>query len=381
MRIAILGIRGVPAKYGGLETCGEEVGARLAARGHEVYCYCRFTGTSDDELTEFRGIKRINLPNIKYSFTDTYSHSLLACLHVLKLKPDVILAFNPAISTVVTIPRLFGYGVALNPNGFDWRRAKWGTFAKRFIYVSAFFAAKVCNKLIIDAKSVSDYYEHDFDCEPIHIPNGANVELDPAPVDIQQEYGLEKDGYFLFLSRHVPENSCSHIIRAFEQLDTDKKLFMGGGDVHDSAYAESLRDTKDPRIIFPGAIYDNDHVKALHHGCYALIHGNQPGGTSLGLLKALGYGCCVLTLNTVDNAYVVQDNALTYRLSEHDLRDKMQFAIEHPEIVRDLRVKAANRCREAYNWDVLAEQYESVLINVARKTGRYKGKSELPRNT
>lgn len=366
MKIAMLGIRGVPARYGGLETCAEEVGARLAAAGHEVYCYCR-TGSPDDDMTEYRGIRRINLPSLRSTVTDTYSHSLAACVHVSFMRPDVVLAFNPAISTLCVIPKLAGLRVCLNPNGYDWRRPKWGPFARRFIYASAFLASKVCDKLIIDAKSVSDYYEQDFECDPVHIPNGANIEPEHTHPEILAQYGLEKDGYFLFLSRHVPDNSCELVIEAFEHLKTDKKLVMGGGNAEDSEYAASLRNTKDSRILFPGGIYDPDHVKALHHGAYAVIHGNQPGGTSLGLLKALGYACCVLTLNTVDNAYVVQDSAITYRLSAEDLTGKLKYLLDHPERVVELRKLALARCSEAYSWDVLALEYERVLKEVAAK--------------
>ena len=362
MRIAILGIRGVPARYGGLETCAEEIGARLAERGHEVICYCR-KGSPDDYLDEFLGMRRISLPSLRGKFTDTYSHSLLACFHVLKERPDVVLAFNPAISTLVVIPKAFGYPVVLNPNGFDWRRPKWGWYARRFIYASAFMAAKVCDRLIIDAKSVADYFVEDFGCNPIHIPNGANIDTESEHPEILKEYGLEKDGYFLFLSRHVPDNSCRSIIKAFEGLDTDKKLVMGGGEAGESPYAAELRETKDPRVIFPGAIYDPSHVKELHLGAYAVVHGNQPGGTSLGLLKALGFGCCVLTLNTPDNAYVVQDAGITYTLPhKDDLRGKMKYLIEHSERVQELRHFAVARIREAYTRDRLADQYEAVLL-------------------
>lgn len=365
MKFAILGIRGVPAKYGGLETCGEEVGARLAAKGHEVSCYCR-SGTEDDRLTHWRGIRRINLPTLRYKFTDTYVHSLLACFHVLRERPDVILAFNPAISTLCVIPKSFGLHVVLNPNGFDWRRPKWGPLARRFIYLSAYIAAKVCDRLIIDAKSVSDYFLKDFDCNPIHIPNGAVTDPVSRNPEVLEKYGLKKDGYFLFLSRHVPDNSCELIITAFEGLQTDKVLVMGGGDPGDSDYAARLRDTKDPRIIFPGAIYDPVDVKELHHGCYALIHGNQPGGTSLGLLKAMGYGSCVLTLDTVDNAYVVQDAGLTYRLSPEDLRGKLKYLLEHPERVAELQKLAVQRIFNAYSWDYITSQYEEVLTEAAK---------------
>ena len=367
MKIAILGIRGVPAKYGGLETCAEEIGARLVERGHDVSCYCR-TGSEDDSMVDYRGIRRINLPSMKSKVTDTYSHSLLACIHVIKERPDAILAFNPAISTLCIIPKIFGNHIALNPNGFDWRRPKWGFFARRFIYGSAFIASKVCDQLIIDAKSVSDYYAEDFECDPVHIPNGANIQTEHRHLDLLADHGLEKDGYFLFLSRHVPDNSCEYIIREFEKLDTDKKLFFAGGDASDSAYAASLRKlTDDPRTIFPGSIYDNDHVEALHHGAYDVLHGNQPGGTSLGLLKALGMGTCVMTLNTVDNAFVVQDSGLTYTLKDDDLCGKMKYLIEHPERVDELRGLAVKRIEEAYSWEHLADQYERVLKDIAGK--------------
>ena len=215
----------MPARYGGLETCAEEVGARLVERGHEMTCYYR-TGTEDDGLTEHRGIWRVSLPSLKMKATDTYSHSLFACLHVLTWKTDVILAFNPAISTLCVIPKVFGKRVVLNPNGFDWRRPKWGWFAKRFIFISAFIASKVCDKLIIDAKSVSDFFQEDFECDPIHIPNGANIHATSTNPEILAEYGLEKGKYIFFLSRHVPDNSCEYII---EGLETDMKLVMAGG--------------------------------------------------------------------------------------------------------------------------------------------------------
>ena len=370
MKIAVIGIRGVPATYGGLETCAEEVGVRLAQRGHEVIVYCR-KGYYKESTKEYKGIKRITLPHLRLKITDTYSHSLLAMFHVLTQKPHVILAFNPGVATLCVIPKVFRHKVALNPDGFDWRRKKWGWFARKFIYMSAFVAAKVCDKLIIDAVSVKDYYQDAFKCDPVYIPNGANIETSENP-DILSEYGLEKDGYFLFLSRHVPENSCEHIIEAFEGLDTDKKLVMGGGTGDESSYAASLRDTKDERIIFPGPIYDPIHVKELHCGCYAVIHGNQPGGTSLGLLKAMGLGTCVLTLDTPDNAYVASsDAAVLYELSSEGLRDKLRYLVDNEEKVREYRRKAVERIQEEYMWDKVTDKYEQVFMSLTGEKARH----------
>ncbi len=370
MKIVMLGIRGVPARYGGLETCGEEVGARLVQRGHDVICYCR-TGSPDDGTPECRGIKRIEVPRLESKATDTYSHSFLSFCHALiKVKPDVILAFNPGIGTLCVIPKLFGCPVALNPDGFDWQRKKWGGFARWFIHLNANVASRLVDQMIIDAVSVRDYYASHFKYrrEPLYIPNGAPIEASENP-EIIEQYGLEKDGYFLFLSRFVPENSCEVIIKAFEGLKTDKKLFMGGGSVLDGPYPASvIQSTKDPRIVFPGGIYDPAHVKELHCGCYALLHGNQPGGTSLGLLKAMGFGACCVTLNTPDNAYAVKNGAgVVYELSPESLRARLQDLLDHHETVAQYRGKAVERIREEYLWEVVADKYEQALKAIARK--------------
>jgi glycosyltransferase involved in cell wall biosynthesis len=373
LRIAMIGIRGVPAAYGGLEECAEQVGVRLAQRGHEVMVYCR-KGTYDNAAEYYKGIRRIVLPSLKTKITDTYSHTLLGMLHVLEQKPDVILAFNPGIASLCAIPKLFGHKIALNPDGFDWKREKWGWFAKRFIHLSAWICTKVVDQMIIDAVTVKDYYNQTFGCNPpaLYIPNGCPVEP-PEETDVSKGeatdilrcYGLEKQKYILFLSRHEPENSCQYILDAFKGLDTNMRLFFGGGASYQSPYADSLRNTADPRILFPGPIYDKTHVKVLHHNCYFLVHGNQPGGTSLGLLKAMGLGTCVLSLNTPDNAYAVRDAGCLYQLSVDDLRENMRFLLDHPRAVREMRTKAVERVKQEYLWDVITDRYEEVLSRLA----------------
>jgi len=373
MKIAMIGIRGVPARYSGLETCAEEVGLRLVERGHEVTVYCR-KGYWDDSATEYKSIKRITLPSLKTKITDTYSHSLLCMFHVLSQKPDAILAFNPVLGSLCIIPNLFGLKVALNPDGYDWRRKKWGWFARQFIHLSAWLCTKVVDQMIVDAVSVKDHYNNAFNCTPpaIYVPNGANVETaeeSEIPREEQtrilEQYGLEKDKYILFLSRHEPENSCEYIIEAYEGLETDMPLFFVGGVTYKSAYAESLKNTKDERIKFPGPIYDPIHVKVLHHNCYFLLHGNQPGGTSLGLLKALGFGTCVMTVDTPDNAYAVKDAGVKYELSAESIRRNMRRLIDHPEEVKAYRRKAVERIKEEYLWDTVSDKYEAALKKIA----------------
>jgi len=373
MRIAIIGVRGVPATYGGLEDCAEQVGTRLAARGHEVIVYCR-KGTWDDRASEYLGMRRIVLPSWKTKITDTYSHSLLGMFHVLRLKPDVILAFNPGIATLCLIPKLFGYKVALNQDGFDWRRKKWGRLARGFLYASAWLSTKTIDQVILDAASVGDYYNRVFGCRPpaLYIPNGGFAEPpDESDVpgeeaaEILRHYGLETGKYLLFLSRHEPENCCDVIVNAFEGIDADLKLFFGGAPVYDSPYFQALRATKDPRIVFPGAIYDPRHVKVLHHHCRFLVHGNLAGGTSVGLVKAMGWGTCVLTPNTPDNAYAIRDPECLYEPNVEPLRSKMQWLLDNPDVIAAKRRKVVARMREEFLWDTIVDRYEEMLLRLA----------------
>jgi glycosyltransferase involved in cell wall biosynthesis len=263
------------------------------------------------------------------------------------------------------IPKAFGYKVVLHADGFDWRRKKWGWLARTFIHRSASLAAKLCDRLIFDCASARDYCAGKFRCrrQPVYIPNGATPEPSEQP-DLIRQYGLEKDGYFLFLSRIEPENMCDLVVKAFERLKTDKKLLLAGGAPAAGRYLASLKKTADPRILFPGPIYDPLHVKELHYGCYALVHGNQAGGTSVGLLKGLSFGTCVLSLNTPDNAYVVRDAGLLYEPTVEDLHAKMQHVLDHPHQVLDYRRKAVERIGSEYLWDNIADTYEALFQQI-----------------
>jgi glycosyltransferase involved in cell wall biosynthesis len=324
-------------------------------------------------------MRRIILPSIKTKHADTYTHTLLSLLHAPRLRPDVLLVFNPGNATLCVIPKMLRIPVALNPDGFDWKRQKWASPVRAFIKASAFLSTRIVDQLVTDAVAVCEHYNTEFGCKPpaVYIPNGAELETpDNSPVPAEQakaildQYGLESGRYILFLSRHEPENSCELIIRAFEGLETSMPLFFGGGVTYKSAYADGLHGTKDPRIKFPGPIYEPLHVKVLHHHCYFLINGNQPGGTSLGLLKAMGYGTCVVVVDTPDNAYATRNAGLTFELSEESLRGIMRRLLDHPEEVKEMRLRTVNRIREEYLWDDIALKYEEVFLRIAGRSAK-----------
>lgn len=370
MKIAIVGVRGIPALYGGPETCAEQIAVRLAERGHEVVAYCR-PGYWDDSRADYKGVRRVVLPTLKTTATDTFAHTFVSMWHIVGSRPDVVMAFNPGIALLCVLPRLRGIPVVLNPDGFDWRRAKWGRFARFFIKNSAWFSGRICAQLITDSISVRDYYNEEWACDPpaLYIPYGAAFAgegglREGQETAILERYGVEPRKYFLFMSRHVPENTCETFIEGFRGLDTPEKLLFAG--TGDTEYAARLRDEADDRVLMPGLVREED-VEALHRNSVAVLHGNQVGGTSLGLLKAMGWGCCVITLDTPDNVAVAGDVGYTFSAEAADVTRVLAHAVANPDERRRLGELARERVRDRYDWEDVADQYEEVFARVTAK--------------
>ena len=197
------------------------------------------------------------------------------------------------------------------------------------------------------------------------MPYGAHLEGAARP-EILQEYGLEPDSYFFSASRLEPENNADITVRAFEQVATDKRLVIAGGANYRSDFVQRLRATADPRIMFLGPVYAPGHIRELHCGAFAYIHGNEVGGTNPALLKAMGYGNCVLALDVAYNAEVVGDAALLYQKEPGALVAQMQRVLADPALVQRLRRGARERIQQAYRWDQVIDGYERAA---ARRRG------------
>src|SRR5439155_216644 len=212
LRIAMLGTRGVPARYSGFETCVEELGARLAARGHEVTVYCRVPHVSYPGAT-YRGMRLVRLPTIRSKHLDTIAHTLLSSLHALAMRFDVALYFNVGNSPVTWIPRAAGQRVVLNVDGLDWKRKKWGRFARWYIRSCERWATRFPHRVVTDSRRVQQYYRERHGAASTYIAYGAEPASAP-PGEHLRRFGLEPGRYVLFVGRLVPENCAHHLVEA-----------------------------------------------------------------------------------------------------------------------------------------------------------------------
>ena len=363
MRIALFGARGIPHTYSGTETFFGELAPRLAARGHEVIVYCR-SGLFREKPDSYRGVRLIYLPSIETKNLGTFTHTLACVGDVLFRGVDVMLVANVANALLCAVPRLAGNKVALNVDGVEWERSKWGPIGRRYFHWNARLAGKICSDgIITDAVEMQRIYLEQFGTRSVCIAYGANIETSTNPEAVRQ-YGLEPFGYYLIASRLVPENSADLIVRAFERFRSDRILAIAGDANYRCSFVDALRRTQDRRVRFLGHVSDSEHVKELHCNCYGYIHGHSVGGTNPALLKALGYGNLVLALDTPFNRQVMERHGILFKNDADDLASKLQFVDDQPQVAERYRRQATQRILEEYTWDHITDQYEDYFYRL-----------------
>jgi glycosyltransferase involved in cell wall biosynthesis len=357
-RIAIVGTRGIPANYGGFETFAEELSTRLAARGHSVCVYCRERPQAD----VYRGVTLRYLPTIRHKYLDTIAHTFVSTLHLLAHRVDVALYCNGANAIFTALPRLAGMAVALNVDGVERKRKKWNALARAWYLVSERLATFLPDEVITDARAIQDYYQQTYRKRTTFIPYGAEAGKVESS-SILTKLGLEAGRYFLYVSRMEPENHALEVRQAFEHVRTDVKLALIGDAPYARDYIRQVKDTRDPRIVIPGAIYGEGYHELDSH-CFAYIHATEVGGTHPALIEAMGRGALVLYRDTPENAEVAGDAGIPF---QGNLAERIEHVLRMPERERDeLRRRAMDRVREHYSWDAVADAYEKLFQSIMK---------------
>jgi glycosyltransferase involved in cell wall biosynthesis len=358
VRIALLGTRGIPANYGGFETFAEELSTRLAVRGHEVTVYCR------ERFREprYRGVRLQYLPTIRHKYLDTLAHTFFSTLHLAGHPVDVALYCNGANAIFTLGPRLLGMPVALNVDGIERKRKKWNRLAKAWYLISEWLATFCPTAVITDAQTIQDYYRERYRMESVFIPYGADIAKATGSGALAA-LGLEPGRYFLYVSRMEPENRPLEVRQAFETVETPYKLALVGDAPYAQDYIRRVHDTRDARIVIPGAIYGEGYRELGSHA-FAYIHATEVGGTHPALIEAMGRGSLVLYRNTPENAEVAGDAGIPF--GPEDLAAKLRGVLEMPEEERGrFRRRALERVRERYSWDAVTDAYEQLLAKLA----------------
>ncbi len=371
LKIAYIGLRGIPAKYSGIEKAVEEIGARLVKKGHEVTVYCMANRYIKKE-NSYRGIKLKYIPTINSKNFEMICYAFFSAISSALGNYNISHFHAIGPSTVSFIPKLFGKKLVVTVHGLDWQREKWGYFAKTYLKFGEWTSVRIPHRTIVVSKTLKQYYENKYSKKVNYIPNGINSSKYVTLRGAGKRFSIEKNRYLLFVGRLTKEKNIHLLIQAFKKLKTDKKLLIVGGSSHTDDYIRELKELagSDKRIIFTGPIY-NQLLEQIYSNAYLFILPSTLEGLPVVLLEALSYGNEVLVSDIPENMEVIQDEdtlrGFTFRSGQvESLESILSDLVEHPSKVEDMKSEGRKLMFRKYNWDVIAEEtvelYKELII-------------------
>jgi len=362
VKIAIVGTRGIPNRYGGFEQFAEKVSSTLVDRGHEVTVYCRkpFT-TPDDEYD--RRVRRVILPTVHHKHLDTWSSGLISMAHVAFSDCDVVLLCNVANSPFAWFPRVLGKPVVLNVDGLDRRRGKWNALGQAALHLCEWISTFTPTRVVTDARTIHDYYRQRYAKDSTVIGYGSDVPSQELSVE---RFGVQPGRYVLYVSRLEPENNPELVLEAWRKVNTDWPLVMVGNNRYDTGYLDRLRRAYPDRLIFTDAVY-GDGYWALQKNAAIFIFACEVGGVHPALIEAMAAGNAVLYLDTPENSETAADAGVRYGKSVDDLAAKLQVLLDDPTAHEQWARRGTERARQLYRWDSVAAKYEALFKELLRR--------------
>ncbi len=369
LRIAIIGQRGVPATMGGIEHHVEELGARLAARGHDVTVYCR-TNYVTDRAPVYRGMRLRYLPTVGTKRLDCIAHSGLSTVVALARAPDIIhyQAIGPALMT--PIPRVLSRAkVVVTVHSLDYARNKWGAGARAVLRLGAWLSARVPHATITVSQAIADYYAARYHRRVDHIPNGVPEPVQRLPHEILRRFGLHGHDYLLFVGRLVPEKAPDLLLRAFRRMPDDVRLVITGSSGFTDGYVRALTDLgrDDPRVAFTGAVHGST-LDELYSNAIAFVLPSNLEGMPITLLEAASHGTPVVASDIPPHLEILREDGPGHRIFRHGDEDSLVQALAIVLRNGGEEVAGARQLRDAvlttYSWEDVTTATERVYERV-----------------
>ncbi|WP_256793622.1 DUF1972 domain-containing protein [Terrabacter sp. Ter38] len=365
LSIAMLGTRGVPARYGGFETAVEEVGRRLAARGHHVRVYCR-EGNVEEHLTSHLGMELVTLPTLRRRTLDTLAHTGVSTMHLLAHRTDVAFVFNAANAPFLPALRAARIPVATHVDGLEWKRAKWGQAGRNYYRRAEEMSVRLSDALIADAQGIADYYDREFGALTELIAYGAPI-LENVGSDRLLEMDVRPGQYHLVVARFEPENHVDVIVEGYVRSSAEKPLVVVGSAPYAYEYIAKVRRLAghDTRVRLVGGIYDQELLDQLYGNALTYLHGHSVGGTNPSLLRAIGAGAPTIAYGVDFNREVLREEG-RYFLEADDLPELLADAEFFDDLTNERGDRLRRRARD-YDWDRVADEYENLAFALAAR--------------
>ncbi len=356
MKVAMIGLKGVPALHGGIERHVEELGRGLARLGHDVTVYCRDHYTPPDASAE--GVTLRRLPSVNTKHLDAWTHTLLASLDAAPRRFDVYHYHALGPATLAFIPRSLGKTVVVTVHGLDWQREKWGPVASAYLRAGEWAAARLATRTVVVSRELQRYFARRYRRRTTYVPNAVSM---PGPVDLRalEPYDIEAGRYLLTVGRLVPEKGIHFLLEAYRNVATDLPLVVVGDDPH-GKYLARLREEADDRVRFVGYVY-GPPLAAFFAGSYLYVQPSTLEGLSIALLEAMSYGAGVLASDIPPNVEALGEAGFYFPTGDvAALGEQLRRLVASPEDVKEKGAAAERRVADLYSWEEVARRTAAV---------------------
>lgn len=386
--IFIVGSKGIPANYGGYETFVDKLTEYENSGKIKFHVSCISTKANynkKDARFQYHGAHCFTLKErcggsaraifydidaINYSIKYIKEHNIKdAVIYVLACR------IGPFIGHLKKKIHRVGATLYVNPDGHEWKRAKWSPLVRKYWKISEKLMIKHADCIVCDSVNIEKYIQNDyaaFHPNTTFIAYGAETsesELkseDQVVAEWYKAFDIKPKNFYLIVGRFVPENNFETMIKEFMKSKTDKDLVLITGYEENKFYDELLEEThfdKDARIKFVGTVYNQELLKKIRQDAYGYLHGHSVGGTNPSLLEALGSTDINLLYDVGFNREVGGDGAL-YWSKEYGMLAYMLEKADRmtADEIAKLSEKAKKRIEQYYSWEYITERYEKLFL-------------------
>ena len=379
--IFIIGSRGLPAQYGGFETFVEKLISYKVSPAIRYHVAC-LSDESTGNHFDYKGADCFTVNPPKLGPARVIAYDMMAINYSLKLikkegiqAPIFYILGNTIGAFIVHFAKKIqsiGGILLVNPDGLEWKRAKWSKPVQSYLKYSEKEMTKYANLIISDNRGIETYIQNTYPwARTTFIAYGTDLSkttltAEDAPVrDWYQKWQTQEKDYYLILGRFVPENNYETAIREFMKSSTERDLVIICN--HEgNAYFDELRQItgfdKDKRVKFVGTVYDQDLLKYIRNQAFAYIHGHEVGGTNPGLLEALAQTDLNLIYNVDFNHQVAQETALYWNKEDGNLSQLID-SVDGKVSFEDLGNAAKANMKENYTWEKIVGEYEELFLS------------------
>lgn len=359
MKIAVIGVKGLPALQGGIEHYCQALYPKMVERGHTVDLYARASYIKQPwfSIYQAEGVRVICLPSLPFRGLDALTNSCLAAIVATIKNYDVVHFHALGPSLFSFIPRLLSSAkVIATCQGLDWQRGKWGKSSSQVIYLGEKIAAKYAHRIVVVSKALEKYFYKTYNIDPVYIPNGPGVYAESDPnQSFVKAYGLEPGKYFLFLGRLVPEKRPELLIEAFQKLNNSKwKLVLAGGDSDTTDYISQLHQVaaNNPKIIFAGEL-KGSRLAEMVRGAGVFVLPSDLEGLPLAMLEAMREGIPIVASNIAPHQQLISsDRGMLFKAgSATSCAEILEEAMLKPDYLAKMAKKAQDHIKANYDWE------------------------------